>query len=97
MAIDSANAAYADEQAQREQLQDDWAREWEEAVYSLKEMIEHWGVPALYAALSLLPERINSLAPLPPAKCSDCQNWQAGTTAQSSGWQYANAVGILRG
>jgi len=75
MAIDSANAAYADEQAQREQLQDDWAREWEEAVYSLKEMIEHWGAPALHAALSLLPERY-SLAPLPPV-CAQCENWQA--------------------
>lgn len=102
MVTDSASAAYADEQAQREQLQDDWAREWEEAVYSLKEMIEHWGAPALHAALSLLPERY-SLAPLPLVKCSDCENWQTerqlnladGSTRTLSGFCAARAAADL--
>jgi|GEM_PF-5524489 len=76
MVFDSADAAYADEQSRRERLDDEWAKEWEDAVYSLKELIEHWGVPALYAALSLLPEHY-SLPSLPPVTCSECVNWQA--------------------
>ena len=37
MVFDSADAAYADEQSRRERLDDEWAKEWEDAVYSLKE------------------------------------------------------------
>lgn len=102
MVSDSADAAYADEQARREALQDDWAREWEDAVYSLKEMIEHWGAPALYAALSLLTEQ-SRLAPQPPVKCSECENWQAarqlhlvdGSTRTLQGFCAARAAANL--
>jgi hypothetical protein len=102
MVCDSADAAYADEQERRAQQDDDWAREWEEAVYSLKEMIEHWGVPALYAALSLLPEHY-SLPSLPPVTCSECVNWQTkrqlhlvdGSTRTLQGFCAARAAADL--
>ena len=84
MVPDSANAAYADDQTKREKLQDDWAESWEAAVLLLKEQIEYWGVPALYAALSLLLEQSSS-APTPPVTCSQCKNWRAESPATSGG------------
>ncbi len=76
MVSDSANAAYMDEQIKREQMQDDRARAWEAAVHSLKEQIEHWGIPALRAALSLLSEQY-SVQATPSVTCPQCENWQA--------------------
>jgi len=68
----------------------------------LKEQIEYWGVPALYAALSLLLEQSSS-APTPPVTCSQCENWQAerqlhladGSTQTIQGFCAARAAADL--
>ena len=102
MVSDSANAAYADEQAKREQRQDDSAEAWDEAVLSIKELIEQWGLPALQAALSLLPKQYSPVS-VPPVVCSECENWRAsrllhladGSTRNTPGFCTARAAADL--
>ena len=57
MAIDTAEADYAQEQTRRAALADDCAHEWEMAVVSLRELVQCWGKPSILDVLKALPEK----------------------------------------